>query len=59
VIEVRTIAAVLGELNVTATTLARQLRRSGTDLAHTVRLLDPPRRSDRTDGAWRPLERPR
>ena len=40
--EARTIAALLDELNVTATTLARRLGRSRSDLAHTVRLLDLP-----------------
>ena len=40
--EARTIAALLDELGVTATTLARRLGRSRSDLAHTVRLLDLP-----------------
>jgi len=40
--EARTIATLLDDLNVTATRLARQLGRSRTDLAHTVRLLDLP-----------------
>jgi ParB family chromosome partitioning protein len=40
--EARTIAALLTELNVTATALARRLGRSRSDLAHTVRLLDLP-----------------
>jgi ParB family chromosome partitioning protein len=40
--EARTIAALLDELNVTATTLARRLGRSRSDLAHTVRLLELP-----------------
>ena len=40
--EARTIAALLDELDVTATSLARRLGRSRSDLAHTVRLLDLP-----------------
>jgi len=40
--EARTIAALLDELDVTATNLARRLGRSRSDLAHTVRLLDLP-----------------
>lgn len=40
--EARTIAALLDELGVTATTLARRLGHSRSDLAHTVRLLDLP-----------------
>ena len=40
--EARTIAALLGELGVTSTTLARRLGRSRSYLAHTVRLLDLP-----------------
>ena len=40
--EARTIAALLDELGATATTLARRLGRSRSDLAHTVRLLDLP-----------------
>ncbi len=40
--EARTVAVLLDELNVTATTLARRLGRSRSDLAHTVRLLDLP-----------------
>jgi ParB family chromosome partitioning protein len=40
--EARTIAALLDELNVTATSLARRLGRSRSDLVHTVRLLDLP-----------------
>jgi ParB family chromosome partitioning protein len=40
--EARTIAMLLDEFNVTATTLARRLGRSRSDLAHTVRLLDLP-----------------
>jgi ParB family chromosome partitioning protein len=40
--EARTIAVLLDELSVTATTLARRLGRSRSDLAHTVRLLDLP-----------------
>jgi ParB family transcriptional regulator, chromosome partitioning protein len=40
--EARTIAALLNELDVTATSLARRLGRSRSDLAHTVRLLDLP-----------------
>ncbi len=40
--EARTIAVLLDELNVTATTLARRLGRSRSDLAHTVRLLELP-----------------
>jgi len=40
--EARTVAMLLGDLNVTATRLAKQLGRSRTDLAHTVRLLDLP-----------------
>ncbi|MGO9792051.1 MAG: ParB/RepB/Spo0J family partition protein [Solirubrobacteraceae bacterium] len=40
--EARTIAVLLDELDVTATTLARRLGRSRSDLAHTVRLLDLP-----------------
>ncbi|MGH2869078.1 MAG: ParB/RepB/Spo0J family partition protein [Solirubrobacteraceae bacterium] len=40
--EARTIATLLGDLNVTATRLAKGLGRSRTDLAHTVRLLDLP-----------------
>lgn len=40
--EALTIAALLDQLNVTATTLARRLGRSRSDLAHTVRLLDLP-----------------
>jgi len=41
--EVRTIAALLNELDVTATSLASRLGRSRSDLAHMVRLLDLPR----------------
>ncbi len=40
--EARTIAVLLDELNITATTLARRLGRSRSDLAHTVRLLELP-----------------
>jgi len=40
--EARTIAVLLDELNVTATTLARRLGRSRSDVAHTVRLLELP-----------------
>ncbi len=40
--EARTIAVLLDELNITATSLARRLGRSRSDLAHTVRLLDLP-----------------
>ena len=40
--EARTIAALLHDLNVTATELAKRVGRSRTDLAHTVRLLDLP-----------------
>ena len=40
--EARTIAVLLDELGVTATTLARRLGRSRSDLAHTVRLLELP-----------------
>lgn len=40
--EARTVAVLLDELGVTATTLARRLGRSRSDLAHTVRLLDLP-----------------
>ena len=40
--EARTIAALLNELDVTTTSLARRLGRSRSDLAHTVRLLDLP-----------------
>jgi ParB family chromosome partitioning protein len=40
--EARTIAALLDELDVTATSLARRLGRSRSDLAHTVRLLELP-----------------
>ena len=40
--EARTIAALLDELDVTATSLARRLGRSRSDLVHTVRLLDLP-----------------
>jgi ParB family chromosome partitioning protein len=40
--EARTIAALLNELDVTATSLARRLGRSRSDLAHTLRLLDLP-----------------
>jgi ParB family transcriptional regulator, chromosome partitioning protein len=40
--EARTIATLLNELDVTATSLARRLGRSRSDLAHTVRLLDLP-----------------
>ena len=40
--EARTIAALLNELDGTATSLARRLGRSRSDLAHTVRLLDLP-----------------
>ena len=40
--EARTIAALIDELGVTATILARRLGRSRSDLAHTVRLLDLP-----------------
>jgi ParB family chromosome partitioning protein len=40
--EARTIAALLDELDVTATSRARRLGRSRSDLAHTVRLLDLP-----------------
>jgi ParB family chromosome partitioning protein len=45
--EARTIAALLHDLNVTATELATRLGRSRTDLAHTVRLVDLP--DDATD----------
>jgi ParB family chromosome partitioning protein len=40
--EARAIATLLDELDVTATSLARRLGRSRSDLAHTVRLLDLP-----------------
>jgi ParB family chromosome partitioning protein len=40
--EARTIATLLDELDVTATSLARRLGRSRSDLAHTVRRLDLP-----------------
>jgi ParB family chromosome partitioning protein len=40
--EARTIVALLDELNLTPTILARRLGRSRSDLAHTVRLLDLP-----------------
>lgn len=40
--EARTIAALLDELGLTATTLAHRLGRSRSDLAHTIRLLDLP-----------------
>jgi ParB family chromosome partitioning protein len=40
--EARTIAALLDELGVTMTTLARRLGRNRSDLTHTVRLLDLP-----------------
>jgi ParB family chromosome partitioning protein len=40
--EARTIPALLNALDVTATSLARRLGRSRSDLAHTVRLLDLP-----------------
>ena len=40
--EARTIAALLDEPDVTATSLARRLGRSRSDLVHTVRLLDLP-----------------
>lgn len=56
--EARTIAALLDELNVTATTLARRLGRSRSDLAHTVRLLDLPRPGDRADRWRQAVERP-
>jgi ParB/RepB/Spo0J family partition protein len=45
--EARTIAVLLDELDVTATTLARRLGRSRSDLAHTVRLLELPDKGDR------------
>jgi ParB family chromosome partitioning protein len=49
--EARTIAALLNELDVTATSLARRLGRSRSDLAHTVRLLDLPNEAiDLVDG---------
>lgn len=40
--QARTIAALLDEVGVTATALARRLGRSRSDLAHTVRLLELP-----------------
>jgi ParB family chromosome partitioning protein len=49
--EARTIAALLDELDLTATNLARRLGRSRSDLAHTVRLLDLPNEAiDLVDG---------